>query len=134
VLEQLHRGIHLAEGFAHVKHVRVKSRHKKSTLLEMVLDEGRNREVRRLLARVGHKVQRLTRIAVGPVRLGDLPAGAVRPLTPKEIKGLQDVVARGPREEPASAKNRPRPAQRRSPGATGKKIHKRSTDGRTVIG
>ena len=81
VLAQLHRGIHLAEGFAHVKHVRIKSRRKQSTILEMVLDEGRNREVRRLLARVGHKVQQLKRIAVGPVRLGDLPTGAVRPLT-----------------------------------------------------
>ncbi|HEX5472144.1 MAG TPA: pseudouridine synthase, partial [Lacipirellulaceae bacterium] len=48
VLAQLHRGIHLAEGFAHVKHVRIKSRRKRSTILEMVLDEGRNREVRRL--------------------------------------------------------------------------------------
>jgi 23S rRNA pseudouridine2605 synthase len=98
VLAQLHRGIHLAEGFAHVKHVRIKSRGKHSTILEMVLDEGRNREVRRLLARVGHKVQRLKRIAVGPVRLGDLPTGAVRPLTKKEVESLQQAVARGPRD------------------------------------
>ena len=96
VLEQLHRGIHLAEGFAHVKHVRIKSRRKQSTILEMVLDEGRNREVRRLLARVGHKVQRLKRIAIGPLRLGDLPTGAVRPLTKKEVESLQMVIARGP--------------------------------------
>jgi 23S rRNA pseudouridine2605 synthase len=99
VLGQLHRGIHLAEGFAHVKHVRIKSRGKQSTILEMVLDEGRNREVRRLLARVGHKVQRLKRIAVGPVRLGDLPAGAVRPLTKKEVESLQAAIARGPAEK-----------------------------------
>jgi 23S rRNA pseudouridine2605 synthase len=96
VLGQLHRGIHLAEGFAHVKHVRIKSRGKQSTILEMVLDEGRNREVRRLLARVGHKVQRLKRIAVGPLRLGDLPAGAVRPLTKKEVESLEAAIARGP--------------------------------------
>ena len=135
VLAQLHRGVHLAEGFAHAKHVRIKSRHKKSTLLEMVLDEGRNREVRRLLARVGHKVQRLTRIAVGPVRLGDLPAGAMRPLTPKEIAGLQEVVARGPREEHRPGKkNLPRPAKQRGPAAVGKKNQKRRKDGRTVIG
>ena len=101
VLAQLHRGIHLAEGFAHVKHVRIKSRQKQSTILEMVLDEGRNREVRRLLARVGHKVQRLKRIAVGPVRLGDLPTGAVRPLTKKEVESLQVAVARGLKGEPS---------------------------------
>jgi 23S rRNA pseudouridine2605 synthase len=135
VLTQLHRGVHLAEGFAHAKHVRIKSRHKKSTLLEMVLDEGRNREIRRLLARVGHKVQRLTRIAVGPVRLGDLPTGAVRPLTPKEIAGLQEVVARGPREEHRTVKKTlPRPAKPRGPSAVGKKNQKRRKDGRTVIG
>ena len=92
VLAKLQRGVHLAEGFAHVKHVRIKSRRKRSTILEMVLDEGRNREVRRLLARVGHKVQRLKRIAVGPVRLADLPTGAVRPLTKKEIQSLEKAV------------------------------------------
>jgi 23S rRNA pseudouridine2605 synthase len=92
VLTQLHRGMHLAEGFAHAKHVRIKSRRKRSTILEMILDEGRNREIRRLLARVGHKVQRLKRVAVGPVRLGELPTGAVRPLSKKEIDSLQRAV------------------------------------------
>ena len=53
-----------------VVHVRVKSRRKNGTILEMVLDEGRNREIRRLFAKVGHRVQRLTRIAVGPIRIG----------------------------------------------------------------
>src|SRR4029450_634117 len=99
VIVQLHRGIYLAEGFAHVKRVRIKSRRKRSTILEMVLDEGRNREVRRLLARVGHKVQRLKRIAVGPVRLGDLPTGAVRPLSKREVESLQAAVARGPSDK-----------------------------------
>ena len=55
----------------------------------MVLDEGRNREIRRLLARVGHKVQRLVRVAVGPIRLGDLPPGAVRRLTRDELRALR---------------------------------------------
>jgi 23S rRNA pseudouridine2605 synthase len=108
VLAQLHRGMHLAEGFAHAKHVRIKSRRKRSTILEMVLDEGRNREIRRLLARVGHKVQRLKRVAVGTVRLGELPTGAVRPLTKKEIDALKHAVhtpsplGRGPVHTPSS--------------------------------
>ncbi len=46
---------------AHAKRVTVKSQHKQSTILELVLDEGRNREIRRLLAQVGHKVLRLKR-------------------------------------------------------------------------
>jgi 23S rRNA pseudouridine2605 synthase len=145
VLGQLHRGIHLAEGFAHVKHVRIKTRGKQSTVLEMVLDEGRNREVRRLLARVGHKVQRLKRIAVGPVRLGDLPAGAVRPLTKKEVESLQTAIARGPidkshREESSKPHREHREESAkppRTPKANPKKPQPRGNEPkseRTVIG
>jgi 23S rRNA pseudouridine2605 synthase len=94
-LLSLKRGSHLAEGFAHVKQVRIKNHRHRSTVLEMVLDEGRNREIRRLLAKVGHKVQRLTRIAVGPVRLGELPSGAVRMLTRQEVSALKEAVSRG---------------------------------------
>jgi len=89
VLDQLRHGIHLAEGLARAEHISIKSRHKESTVLEMVLREGKNREIRRILARVGHKVLRLTRIAVGPVRLGDLPSGAIRRLAREEVKALQ---------------------------------------------
>lgn len=95
VLRRLRRGVRLAEGFAHVKHVRIQSRRRRATILEMVLDEGRNREIRRLLARLGHKVQRLTRTAVGPVRLGDLPPGAFRPLSRQEVRALQRAIRRG---------------------------------------
>ncbi len=96
-LAKLQQGVHLAEGFAHAKNVRIKSTQKQSTILEMVLDEGRNREIRRLLARLGHKVERLRRVAVGPARLGDLPRGAVRPLTRQEVDSLQKAVASSPR-------------------------------------
>jgi 23S rRNA pseudouridine2605 synthase len=134
VLAQLHRGIHLAEGFAHVKHVRIKTRRKQSTILEMVLDEGRNREVRRLLARVGHKVQQLKRIAVGPVRLGDLPTGAVRPLTKKEVESLQAAIARGPSDnshrEDSGNPSRPPKANSKKPRPRGNE----SKGERTIIG
>ncbi|HEY4232856.1 MAG TPA: pseudouridine synthase [Lacipirellulaceae bacterium] len=103
-LTSLRRGSHLAEGFAHVKSVRIKSHRHRSTVLEMVLDEGRNREIRRLLAKAGHKVQRLTRIAVGPVRLGELPAGAVRMLTKQEVSALKQAVVVGRNGQQKSAK------------------------------
>ena len=61
-LDRLRKGIYIAEGFAHAKRVSIKSQHKQSALLEIVLDEGRNREVRRLLAKVGHKVLKLKRV------------------------------------------------------------------------
>jgi 23S rRNA pseudouridine2605 synthase len=92
-LAKLRRGVQLADGFAQAKHVRLTSQRKQSAMLQMVLDEGRNREIRRLLARLGHKVQRLTRVAVGPVRLGDLPPGAVRRLTRQEVRALYDAAA-----------------------------------------
>lgn len=103
-LAQLRKGVYLAEGRAHFEHVRLKSTRKNASILEVVLDEGRNREIRRLLARVGHKVQRLTRIAVGPVRLGELPSGAYRPLTDNEVKALVSAasgqVERRPKRRP----------------------------------
>ncbi len=92
ILDRLRKGVHLAEGFAHAKRVTVKSHHKQSTLLEMVLDEGRNREVRRLLARVGHKVMKLKRIALGPLRLGEMPPGEFRPLRREEVRALKDAA------------------------------------------
>jgi len=90
VLAQLRKGVYFAEGKAQVVRVKMKSRRKQSTVLEIVLDEGRNREIRRMLAKVGHKVQKLVRVAVGPVRLGDMPAGAYRKLTPQEVKQLRE--------------------------------------------
>ncbi len=94
VLRQLERGVRLAEGLARAEQVRVKGHRKDSTLLEMVLAEGRNREIRRVLARVGHKVLKLARIAVGPVRLGDLPPGGFRPLSRQEVEALRRAAGR----------------------------------------
>lgn len=105
VLSQLRRGVHLAEGFVKPVEVRVKGKKKNGAVLEMVLDEGRNREIRRLLARVGHKVQRLIRIAVGPIRLGELPKGASRMLTREEVKKLRAAVS----EKPIARKHAPAP-------------------------
>ena len=56
--------------------------------LEIVLDEGRNRQIRRLLAVEGLEVKRLIRVAVGTLALGDLPKGAWRHLTPGEVRAL----------------------------------------------
>jgi 23S rRNA pseudouridine2605 synthase len=56
--------------------------------LEIVLDEGRNRQIRRLLAAHGLGVLRLVRVAIGGVALGELPKGAWRELTPGEVSGL----------------------------------------------
>ena len=103
-LETLHKGVHLAEGFAHVVSAKVKHQYKQSTQLEIVLNEGRNREIRRLLARVGHKVMRLKRVALGPLRMAELPLGHVRALDRGEVRKLkqaaQETHSKSPR--PAS--------------------------------
>ncbi|MCL2711066.1 MAG: rRNA pseudouridine synthase [Planctomycetaceae bacterium] len=85
---QLREGVHLAEGFAKAENVVIKGRYKQSTILEMTLTEGMNREVRRLLARIGHKVLALVRIAVGPVKLGKMTLGEWRKLTQTEVERL----------------------------------------------
>jgi 23S rRNA pseudouridine2605 synthase len=111
----LRKGVHLAEGFVRVKEVHVKQRLKQSTVLEIVLSEGKNREIRRVMARIGHKVLRLKRIAIGPVRLGDLPLGAHRQLTALELRRLKALAAPGQAAQDAKPKSR-RPKSRSGPG------------------
>ena len=60
--------------------------------LEIVLHEGKNRQVRRMTAAVGHPTLRLVRVAIGPLRLGNLPAGSWRAMTPKEECELDGEV------------------------------------------
>lgn len=61
-------------------------KHVPTAWLELTIHEGMNRQVRRMTAAVGHPTVRLVRIAIGPVRLGDLKPGQWRTLTPKEIQ------------------------------------------------
>jgi 23S rRNA pseudouridine2605 synthase len=91
-LARLKKGVHLAEGFAKAQAITVKKKHGRSTDLVIVLNEGRNREIRRILARVGHKVLALKRVAVGPVKLADLPVGGWRRLMPAEVEQLLTVA------------------------------------------
>ena len=85
------------------------------TILEMVLSEGKNREVRRMLAKLGHKVMSLTRIAVGPVTIKGLTAGSVRPLTTTEV-GLLRKVAAGEYVAPFAFEKRSSRAPKRAEG------------------
>jgi 23S rRNA pseudouridine2605 synthase len=114
LFHKLQRGIHLAEGIARVSDVRVRKRTARFTDLEVSLREGRNREIRRILARVGHKVLRLKRIAIGPLRLGMLPVGATRALTRDEVRQLRESSGRSGRRKP-DRQQATRPDARRSP-------------------
>jgi 23S rRNA pseudouridine2605 synthase len=88
-LDRLRQGVWLAEGRVHARRVKAIGKHGQSTLLEIVLAEGKNREIRRMLAKLGHKVMRLKRVAIGPIRLGKLRSGKSRRLSPPELAILK---------------------------------------------
>jgi 23S rRNA pseudouridine2605 synthase len=88
-------GVDLADGPAKVDAFRVVDTSGRAALVEVVLHEGRNHIVRRLLAEVGHPVTRLVRTAVGPVKLGDLRPGRTRRLTRPEIAALFRAAVTG---------------------------------------
>ena len=85
---RLRKGVELGDGLARPTRVRVVAGSGRRRMIEVVLVEGRNREVRRLLDAVGAPVRRLVRTAVGPIRLTGLAPGEFRPLRPDEIRTL----------------------------------------------
>ncbi len=62
------------------------------SLVRVTLHEGRNRIVRRMFDEIGQPVRQLSRIAIGPVRLGELKSGTLRELTREELGALLDLV------------------------------------------
>jgi len=94
-LESLRDGVMLEDGPAAASSVRVLGRDAGRTQLEIVIREGRKREVRRMLEAVGHRVTKLVRTAYGPLALGDLAPGKTRALTLAEAQELKRAVALG---------------------------------------
>jgi 23S rRNA pseudouridine2605 synthase len=92
VSARLLEGIELDDGPARVDRFRVIDRSRGRSLVEIELHIGRNRIVRRILDRVGHPVEELTRTAFGPLKLGDLAVGTTRELSRDEIGALFDSV------------------------------------------
>ena len=89
-IQQLLDGVVLEDGPVEVREARVRNAHGGRSIVELVIHEGRNRIVRRLLDQVGHPVRRLSRTRIGPVRLGELKAGRLRELTDAEVGELLD--------------------------------------------
>lgn len=85
-------GVTLEDGPVAVSSFTVVSTHGERSIVELVIHEGRNRIVRRLLDAVGHPVTRLTRTAIGPVRLTGLRTGELRELTREELGTLLDAA------------------------------------------
>lgn len=81
------------------RQVRVRPGREGRSIVDVTLTEGRNRIVRRWCEAVGLTVERLARLSYGPVRLGDLPVGEWRPLTPAETAALYAAVNLTPTDD-----------------------------------
>src|SRR5262249_5137287 len=88
LLQRLRTGIADRGEQLGVKSARELRRGAKNSWLEIVLDEGRNRQIRRLLAAFDIGVLRLVRVAIGPLALGELPKGQWRSLSGAEVEAL----------------------------------------------
>jgi 23S rRNA pseudouridine2605 synthase len=92
VVKQLLTGVTLDDGPVTVSKARIVEAAPARSIVELVIHEGRNRIVRRLLDHVGHPVTRLTRTRIGPVALGRLKPGEMRDLTVDELGELLDAT------------------------------------------
>jgi 23S rRNA pseudouridine2605 synthase len=88
-IKRLQSGVPLEEFRASGARLKVVATRRESSVLDITIHEGKNRQVRRMFEAVGHPVIALARLRFGPLRLGDLPPGQTRELTEKELSGLK---------------------------------------------
>jgi len=105
-LSKLKKGMYFAEGRASAQEVKILRRGPKRSLLEITLREGRNRQIRRMLLRLGHPVRQLTRVRIGRLTLRGLGPGKCRPLTDTEVKLLRRSVQSAQKNVPGKLVNR----------------------------
>ncbi len=97
-LGRFRQGVVLEDGVAKPANVHWLRRTRTTTWLRLTFTEGRYREVKRFCAALGHRVVRLRRVQFGPLRLGRLAPGALRPLSAAELRRLHAAVARASRQ------------------------------------
>jgi 23S rRNA pseudouridine2605 synthase len=148
MLTKLTEGVWLSDGKVRAKRARIVGRQGEATQLELVLAEGKKREIRRMLSKLGHKVMALNRIAVGPISVKGLSVGECRSLSKHEIELLRKVASgesvslprffdgdsssrshgesRPPRRpaQPRSARGNHRPASHQAPQNDGRPPHR----------
>lgn len=91
-LRKLRSGIVLEDGPTQPAEILLVSTGGGESRIRVTLSEGRNRQVRRMFAAIGHPVRRLKRVAMGPLALGELSLGEVRALTPAQVRALREAV------------------------------------------
>lgn len=96
-VKALEHGIELEDGMTHPAKVKVKKQDKtkNTSLIEITITEGRNRQVRRMFEHFGFKVTKLSRVSFGPLDLKGLGAGEGRVLSPHEVKTLRQLATQG---------------------------------------
>lgn len=113
--ERMKRGVYLSEGRARALRVEIVRATEKNSILTITLREGRNRQVRRMLARLGHAVRKLKRVEIGPLSIKGLPVGAARRLARREVQQLHAEVAaaaaEGKSRPPRRSRSKPRTAR-----------------------
>jgi len=92
-VERILRGVRLDDGRAAPAQLRVVAVRRDTSLVDVTIHEGRNRQVRRMFDVVDHPVLALARLRFGPIALGSLAPGAVRPATEREIAALRRVAS-----------------------------------------
>jgi pseudouridine synthase len=99
-IQRLMRGVHLAEGRTRQARVRTLKRSRSRSLLEITIREGRNRQIRRMLARLKHPVRELVRTRIGRISLRGLGVGRSRRLTRDEVQYLERLATTEPKAPP----------------------------------
>jgi len=94
-LRRLREGVALDDGYTASAGARLIATGQAHATVELILREGRKRQVRRMLSAVGHPVRSLTRVAYGPLTLGSLAEGATRRLSPAEVRALRASASGG---------------------------------------
>ena len=96
------------------------------TVVQITMREGVNRQVRRMLAKLGHKVRDLVRTRMGPLTLEGVPPGEFRSLTPRELSSLKKMAQRGDDRSATRDSEKPRPAVSRRVAKPAPERHERA--------
>ena len=123
-LERLKKGVWLSDGRARVEGVAIRKRRKTVTHLVITLHEGKNREIRRVMARMGHPVLDLRRTAIGTLKLGMLKEGRHRKLKTAEVEALRELA------EEAAANVKPRKRRTRAARVGTRRVPKTTAKGK----
>ena len=91
-LKQFREGLKIEDYITSKAKVRIINREKGNSTLEVIIHEGKNRQVRKMCSKIGHAVVELKRVEMGEIKLGDVKEGKWRYLSSKEVKYLKDKI------------------------------------------